>query len=295
LAAVKRSVEQTVIITRTDIGHSKVVAAVTLELLSISKQTKLVAKKPKMKFCSAILFSVLLPLCQRSEAFSPHHLSRAPPTALFQGPRSSRIEGNQREPTDNEKQLMDEMITKLADAKPYELPNAVRRAFRVVSSPQFFMRIAELGDKADGEQKEKLTALASNLVATLEVVVETTEETLDERAKEVETVLKAAAEPGTGDFLVPLLPEQVQAMRKEVEGLEPSSLDEGFLSTVDAFMNKSHQDGMVRLYMCTSNYCICFEYFLVYFDSRLSTMIQLSLFLKHFLLKSPTQWIKSLS
>ncbi len=141
---------------------------------------------------------------------------------------------------------MDEMIEKLANAKPYELPNAVRRAFRVVSSPQFFMRIALLSDKAEGEEKEKLTALASNLVATLEVVVETTEETLDERAKEVEKVLKAAAEPETGDFLVPLLPEQVQAMRKVVEGLEPSSLDEGFLSTVDAFMNKSHQDGMVR-------------------------------------------------
>lgn len=139
---------------------------------------------------------------------------------------------------------MDEMITKLADAKPYELPNAVRRAFRVVSSPRFFMRIAELTDQAEGEEKEKFTSLASNLVATLEVVVETTEETLDERAKEVETVLKAAAEPETGDFLVPLLPQQVQAMRKVVEGLEPSSLDEGFLSTVDAFMNKSHQDGM---------------------------------------------------
>lgn len=140
---------------------------------------------------------------------------------------------------------MDEMVTKLANAKPYELPNAVRRAFRVVSSPRFFMRIAELRDKTtDPKENEKLTALASNLVATLEVVVETTEETLDERAKEVETIVKAAAEPETGDFLVPLLPEQVKAMRKVVETLEPSSLDEGFLSTVDAFMNKSHQDGM---------------------------------------------------
>lgn len=198
-----------------------------------------------MKFSSAILISALLPLCQRAEAFLPHHLSRPVFTKMFVQPNSSRIEGNQREPTDQEKKIMDEMIGKLANAKPYELPNAVRRAFRVVSSPQFFMRIAEMTDKAtDESEKEKLAALASNLVATLEVVVETTEETLDERAKEVEMVLKAAAEPETGDFLVPLLPEQVQGMRKVVEGLEPSSLDEGFLSTVDAFMNKSHQDGM---------------------------------------------------
>ena len=109
--------------------------------------------------------------------------------------QSSRIEGNQRDPTKEELQLMDEMITKLADAKPYELPNAVRSAFRVVSSPQFFLRIAERMDKVmDPIENEKLAALASNLVATLEVVVETTEEQLEARSKEVEKILKAAAE-----------------------------------------------------------------------------------------------------
>ncbi|KAG7367590.1 hypothetical protein IV203_030261 [Nitzschia inconspicua] len=163
---------------------------------------------------------------------------------LFASSRS-RIEGNQREPTEQELQIMDEMIDKLSVAKPFELPNAVRRAFRVISSPRFFLRIADRTDKAKDEmERKKLETLASNLVATLEAVVETTEEKLDERAKEVEQVLKAAAEPETGEFLVPLLPEQVKAMRKVVENLEPSSLDEGFLSTVDAFMMKSHQDGM---------------------------------------------------
>jgi hypothetical protein len=159
--------------------------------------------------------------------------------------RRSKIEGNQRQPTERDIEVMDEMITKLADAKPYDLPNAVRRAFRVISSPQFFLRIAQRTDMAtDDVEKAKLGALASNLVSTLEAVVETTEETLDERAKEVEQVLKAAAEPVTGEFLVPLLPEQVNEMRKTVSKLEPSSLDEGFLSTVDAYMMKSHEDGM---------------------------------------------------
>lgn len=160
-------------------------------------------------------------------------------------PKRSRIEGNQVTPTARDLEIMDEMITKLSNAKPYELPNAVRRAFRVISSPKFFIRIAERMDAAkDAMEKEKLAALASNLVATLEAVVETTVEQLDERAKEVEDVVKAAAEPKTGEFLVPLLPAQVEAMRKTLEGLEPSSLDEGFLSTVDAWMNKSHEDGM---------------------------------------------------
>ena len=215
-----------------------------------------------MKFCSAavLLLSSIVP---SATAFLPQQQQRsrnvknnvyrkekmtataATTSRLFEQNKGSLIEGNQRNPSDQEKQLMDEMITKLADAKPYELPNAVRRAFRVVSSPQFFLRIAERADTAiDEDEIEKLAALASNLVATLEVVVETTEETLDERAKEVEEVLKAAADLETGEFLVPLLPEQVQRMRVVVENLEPYSLDEGFLSTVDAFMNKSHQDGM---------------------------------------------------
>ena len=160
-------------------------------------------------------------------------------------PKKSRLEGNQRDPTAEELAVMDEMITKLANAKAYELPNAVRRAFRVISSPRFFLRIAERTDMAnDSMEKEKLAILASNLVSTLEMVVETTEETLDERAREVEKVVKVAAEPETGEFLVPLLPSQVSEMRIALESLEPSSLDEGFLSTVDAWMDKSYRDGM---------------------------------------------------
>lgn len=164
---------------------------------------------------------------------------------LYMSSSRSRLQGNQREPTQQEIAIMDEMIDKLANAKPYELPNAVRRAFRVVSSPQFFLRIASRTDGATStEEKEKLAALASNLVSTLDVVVETTEEQLDERAAQVQKVVAAAAEPDSGEFLVPLLPERLQAMRAELQNVEEAYLDEGFLSTLDAWMNKSQQDGM---------------------------------------------------
>lgn len=162
-----------------------------------------------------------------------------------EGDKQSRLEGNRREPTVQEISIMDDMITKLMNAKPYELPNAVSKAIRVVSSPRFFMRIAERADVAtDEEEKEKLSALASNLVATIEAVVSTTEDRMDERAKEVEAVVKAAAEPDSGEFLVPLTKERVEAMRDALNELETSSLDEVFLTTVDAWMNKSQQDGM---------------------------------------------------
>jgi hypothetical protein len=155
--------------------------------------------------------------------------------------RRSRFEGMQRDPTSNELSVMDDMITKLSNAKPYELPNAVSRAIRVVSSPRFFLRIAERVDAAtDMMEKEKLSALADNLVNTIQAVVSMTEDSLDERAKDVEKVVKAASEPD-GEFLVPLSKERMEAMRKEVEDLEEECLSEGFLSTIDAWMNKAHQ------------------------------------------------------
>ena len=52
------------------------------------------------------------------------------------------------------------------------------------------------------------------------------------------------AEPDSGEFLVPLSAERVDAMRDALAKLDSAALDEGFLSTVDAWMNKSHQDGM---------------------------------------------------
>ncbi|KAL9191110.1 hypothetical protein ACHAXT_000816 [Thalassiosira profunda] len=159
--------------------------------------------------------------------------------------KQSRFEGMQREPTAADLAVIDDMIDKMAAAKPYELPNAVSRAIRVVSSPRFFLRIAERADESDDPmEKEKLGALADNLVNTIQAVVSTMEDSLDERAKDVERVVKAASEPDTGEFLVPLSPERVDAMRKEMEDIDVGDLNEGFLSTVDSWMNKAHQDGM---------------------------------------------------
>jgi len=160
-------------------------------------------------------------------------------------PERSQLQGNIREPTPKEISIIDDMITKLSQAKPYELPNAVSKAIRVISSPRFFLRIAERSDMATTtKEKEQLSSLAENLVQVIQAVVSTTEEKLNECAINVENVVKAAAEPDSGEFLVPLIPERIESMRKVLTELEPEVLDEGFLSTVDAWMNKSLEDGM---------------------------------------------------
>ncbi|EJK49805.1 hypothetical protein THAOC_31284 [Thalassiosira oceanica] len=169
--------------------------------------------------------------------------SATAPLGMEGAPRDrSRFEGMQREPTAQDISVMDDMITKMASAPAYELPNAVSKAIRVVSSPRFFLRIAERADaETDPDEKERLSALADNLVTTIQAVVSMTEDNLDERAKDVEKIVKAASEPDSGEFLVPLSVERVDAMRAEVEALDEADLNEGFLSTVDSWMNKAHQ------------------------------------------------------
>lgn len=159
-------------------------------------------------------------------------------------PRKSRLEGMQRRPSPSDVAIIDDMIDKLGNAKPYELPNAVSRALRVVSSPQFFLRIAERADAAaisDPTERERLSALADNLVNTIRAVVSVAEDGLNDRARDVERVVKAASEPESGEFLVPLSGDRILAMRAEMMDLEPEDLNEGFLSTIDSWMNKAHQ------------------------------------------------------
>jgi len=149
-----------------------------------------------------------------------------------------------RAPTAEEVEIMDEMIDKLAEAAPYDLPNAVRRAFRVVSSVQFLLQIAARVDAASTEEeKQKFIVLAENLTSTLKAVESTAQDQLDERAKQVQTIVTAAAEED-GEFLVPLSPERLASMRSEVSKLEVGQMDEAFLTTIDSWMNKAYKDGM---------------------------------------------------
>ena len=147
---------------------------------------------------------------------------------------------------------MDEMILKLANAKPYDLPLVVQRAYQVISSPRFFVRIAELVDQLhsdndesdDTEEKMKLITLADNLVSTLDAIMSTAQEKMQASTQDVERVIKAAAEPESGEFLVPLSAERLQAMRHVMNTMDTVSLDgDSFVSTIDAYIIKSHQDG----------------------------------------------------
>jgi hypothetical protein len=212
--------------------------------------------------CWTVLWTVLLPT-DHVAAFVVHHpqtlaVRRVSRTLSLSFSRnsSSRIEGNQREPTKQDLVVMDEMIGKLLGAEPYELPGAVKNAIRVIRSPRFFLRIAELADASSDEGlKTRYGNLAQNLVATLDAVMSLAQEQMDDLTARIERIVQAAAEPDSGEFLVPLTPERLAAMRTAFAAYDDQSTstesksaaaaaDEGFLSTIDGWMNKAHLDGM---------------------------------------------------
>ncbi|GMH47673.1 hypothetical protein TrRE_jg13506, partial [Triparma retinervis] len=139
---------------------------------------------------------------------------------------------------------MDDMITKLAASPPYELPGAVSRAIKIVGSPTFFVRIAERVDMSTSpDEKESLKALADNLTAVVSAVVQTGEEKMEVVGERVKSVLLCASSP-SGDFYVPLTPSQFSSVRSKVDSFPLHDLDEAFLTTVEAWMERSRKDGI---------------------------------------------------
>eukprot|EP00518_Triparma_eleuthera_P005585 CAMPEP_0182467734 /NCGR_PEP_ID=MMETSP1319-20130603/14471_1 /TAXON_ID=172717 /ORGANISM="Bolidomonas pacifica, Strain RCC208" /LENGTH=320 /DNA_ID=CAMNT_0024667857 /DNA_START=57 /DNA_END=1016 /DNA_ORIENTATION=+ len=189
------------------------------------------------------LTCVIVLLVLRAHAFLPRPFSLRPqPPSLALRSSSSGFAGNNA-PRPEDISIMDSMIDKLAAASLLELPTAVSASLKVCGSPQFFLRIAERADMSSGPEKESLVALADNLSATLQAVVETSERKLDERAEAVEAVVKAAAEDD-GEFMVPLSAARRSSLMSAVASLPASDRDETFVATVDSWMNKANEDGL---------------------------------------------------
>jgi len=136
------------------------------------------------------------------------------------------------------------LIDAMLAAAPYELPNLVSNSLKAVSSPSFFMAIAARADAAgeDAAHVDRLAALASTVMSTLEVIVQRTEEKVDAGASLLQDILKAGAEDD-GEFLVPLSNAKAAAMRAAVVA-QGAALDEAFLSTVNAWVRKSEDSGL---------------------------------------------------
>jgi hypothetical protein len=134
----------------------------------------------------------------------------------------------------------------MLSVQAYQVPALVSRDLKLVSSPSFFLEIAAKSDAALTEAaRDKLSALAAMVMASLETIVNKTEEKVDKSSEALQAILKAAAEDD-GEFLVPLSLAKSAALRGAM--LERSGqLDEPFLATVNAYVRKSEETGLTGM------------------------------------------------
>jgi len=142
-------------------------------------------------------------------------------------------------------ELLDAIIEQLVDSHGTDqLPQVVGQNAKAISSPAFFLRIAELADEAskkgDAERQKLLGVVSETTVAVLSKMVENAESTLDDANTVVEAVVSAAAD-SSGVFRLPLSPEQEEAVRSQL-GRFWSDCNEAFLQTLQAWISKADGD-----------------------------------------------------
>ncbi|EFN59214.1 hypothetical protein CHLNCDRAFT_138166 [Chlorella variabilis] len=147
-------------------------------------------------------------------------------------------------------QQLDALIDTLMSKKnPQDLAQTV--AENIMSFDQrFWLRLATRSDAAsDEEQKQQLAALAKVVMQLVDSVVRRTNEQLTESTSLLQDILKAAADPQTGEWQLPLGPDKLEAMRG-VMVANPAAMDEGLLAACYSWMRKASEDkldGMVAL------------------------------------------------
>jgi len=97
-------------------------------------------------------------------------------------------------------------------------------------------------DEEDEFEKLRIRQLATTVTTTLEALLKQADEQLTADATSVQTLLSAMAS-ADGQFDVPVPDERIAAVRTEIRG-QLSTLDEGFVGTAKAYMQKASDDGL---------------------------------------------------
>ena len=168
----------------------------------------------------------------RPAALAPSRRQPAPPRGL----------GRAAEQQLAEVQQLDALIDTLMEQKnPQQLAQTV--AENLMSFDQrFWLRLATRSDAAaDEETKAQLAALARVVMQLVDTVVQRTNEQLTESTSLLQDILKAAADPQTGEWELPLAPDKLEAMRA-VMAADPGALDESLLAACYSWMRKASED-----------------------------------------------------
>jgi len=107
----------------------------------------------------------------------------------------------------------------------------------------FYLRLAARADGADDATKEQLNALAIAVMQVSEAIVTRTKEQMQTSAVVLQEIVMAAAEESTGEFVVPLKEDKVDAMRAAYRE-RATRVDEATLSNAYAWMRKAADDSL---------------------------------------------------
>jgi len=142
----------------------------------------------------------------------------------------------------------DKLIGQLRDAAPQEIPQLLAANMKAIDQ-RLFLRLAEMSDAEEDESERlRIQQLASTVTTALEALLDKADSQLDKDAANVQSLLRAVALE-SGEFELPVPTERALALRSAMRTLLPA-LDEGFVGTVKAYMQKASEDnleGMVEV------------------------------------------------
>jgi len=130
----------------------------------------------------------------------------------------------------------------LRASQPDELPKLLAENLKVIDQ-RLFLRLAEMSDVEEDEyEKLRIRQLATLVASSLETIFEQADRQMNADADVVQDLLRTMASEA-GEFELPIPAARLDALRTSIRE-RATSLDEGFVGTVKAYMKKASDDGL---------------------------------------------------
>lgn len=138
---------------------------------------------------------------------------------------------------------LDTLIDAMLEATEEQMPMIIGQSVMSLNQ-KFFLRLATRSDStSDPAVKQQLSDLAVTVMRLLDEMVKQTKTTMNSSGEVLQEIVTAAADPTTGEFMVPLNQENVKAMRQAITD-NSAKLDEGLIAQAYSWIRKSDDDGL---------------------------------------------------
>ena len=153
-----------------------------------------------------------------------------------------RAAGADPSPSDaNSVAALDALVDTLRDAKDDSSLLQLVTANVLALDTKWYLRLAARCDTASEAERARLQELATTTMRLQAALVQRTTAQMSSSSETLTKLLAAAADDGSGAFVLPLRPDRLARVSALLEEL---AVDEAVLSTAFAWMRKASDDGM---------------------------------------------------